>query len=346
MCYFYYYRYPFDPAIGQRHGDPIADQYGIIQYADRSCIIAVADGCNWGERPCEAAVRARDGFLAYLHRKRAKLVNSVQAVHYMLRGFNRAHEAIFRDKDQPGDAGSTTLIGAVVLPVASNSPNPATEPLPSKSKVSDQSPSTSSGASGGGEGGDTPAWQLITASVGDCRGYLLSDGAFKPIGEHLYEPTGRDPGGRLGSWVSDHPDLRNLAIHSCPVQSGDMLLFWTDGVTDNLDARHLGKLPLDIPGLEEYPNDWAEVPSAATPVVERNLQSTVRAIIGDRTDPAGIVTSLVQHCLDTTRSSRTWMLENPGRRLPRDYKLFPGKMDHTTCLCVQIVPHIDTHLSL
>src|SRR3989338_2567938 len=189
--------YPFDPLISRRHGDPIADQFGIIQYADNSCIIALADGCNWGDRPFEAAFRARDTFLAYMHRKRPKLTNSVQVVHYMLRGFNKAHEAIFFEKTDPSDAGSTTLIGAVILPIEdlvalAGAPSFAKQP---EAESSSSSPTSSK----------TPMWQLIPASFGDCRAYIhAADGVFKPIGDHIYHPTGRDPGGRLGSWVSDH----------------------------------------------------------------------------------------------------------------------------------------------
>lgn len=30
------------------------------------------------------------------------------------------------------------------------------------------------------------------------------------------------------------------------------------------------------------------------------------------------------------------MQKNPGKRVPEDYELFPGKLDHTTCLTVKI----------
>jgi hypothetical protein len=46
--------------------------------------------------------------------------------------------------------------------------------------------------------------------------------------------------------------------------------------------------------------------------------------------------------LQLTAPSREFFLNNPGRRLPRDYKLFPGKMDHTTCLCIKIHPFART----
>ena len=40
---------------------------------------------------------------------------------------------------------------------------------------------------------------------------------------------------------------------------------------------------------------------------------------------------LVEHCINLTKSSRDFMETNPDKKLPHDYKLYPGKMDHTTC---------------
>lgn len=49
-----------------------------------------------------------------------------------------------------------------------------------------------------------------------------------------------------------------------------------------------------------------------------------------------IVQRLMNHCFATNRNAATFMQENPTKKLPKDYKLYPGKMDHTTCLCIRV----------
>jgi len=53
--------YDHDPQTGLRHGDPIADCYGAINFAN-GAIMALADGVSWGERPKVAARAAVLGF--------------------------------------------------------------------------------------------------------------------------------------------------------------------------------------------------------------------------------------------------------------------------------------------
>jgi hypothetical protein len=48
-----------------RDGDPICDRFAVELYSNRA-IIAVADGCNWGKRPLEAAVKGIQGFVKHL----------------------------------------------------------------------------------------------------------------------------------------------------------------------------------------------------------------------------------------------------------------------------------------
>jgi len=53
-------------------------------------------------------------------------------------------------------------------------------------------------------------------------------------------------------------------------------------------------------------------------------------------EPQAIVTDILKHCQVTTQSSRDFMLSNIGKKLPSDYVLYPGKMDHTTCVIFKI----------
>jgi hypothetical protein len=40
-----------------REGDPICDQFRLTHFESRT-LLALADGCNWGEEPKEAAAKA------------------------------------------------------------------------------------------------------------------------------------------------------------------------------------------------------------------------------------------------------------------------------------------------
>lgn len=48
--------------------------------------------------------------------------------------------------------------------------------------------------------------------------------------------------------------------------------------------------------------------------------------------------ALVDHAALTTRSSRTFLEQKPNDKLPSDYREYPGKMDHSTCVTFR-VPH-------
>lgn len=49
-----------------------------------------------------------------------------------------------------------------------------------------------------------------------------------------------------------------------------------------------------------------------------------------------ITENLVNHCVIATKKCRDFMEQNPGCKQPTDYKLYPGKFDHTTCVAFRI----------
>jgi hypothetical protein len=49
--------YQVDPSSGQRAGEPLADCFGTVAYAD-GCAMALSDGVSWGAKPRLAARRA------------------------------------------------------------------------------------------------------------------------------------------------------------------------------------------------------------------------------------------------------------------------------------------------
>ena len=52
-----------------------------------------------------------------------------------------------------------------------------------------------------------------------------------------------------------------------------------------------------------------------------------------------IVHRLINHCVATNRNAAIFMQDNPTKKLPKDYKEYPGKMDHTTCVALRVLPN-------
>jgi len=49
-----------------------------------------------------------------------------------------------------------------------------------------------------------------------------------------------------------------------------------------------------------------------------------------------IAEKLISYSLNLTETSRNYMESNPGSPQPSDYKKFPGKVDHTTCIVIRV----------
>jgi len=55
-----------------------------------------------------------------------------------------------------------------------------------------------------------------------------------------------------------------------------------------------------------------------------------------RTAPSLITGKLIEHAWTVTKAGREWMEQNPGKKLPKDYIRYPGKMDHATCVSFEV----------
>ena len=304
--------YPILPGKAHRSGHPIADIFGMLVQEDGSLIASLADGCNWGVKARDAAWAASHGFLEYILARKPFWIGStaLHLGHLLLRGFSTAHDNILDGVEQTlSEAGTTTLLGVLVSPMLGS-----------------------------------PDWMAITCSVGDTKAFLYS-----PTADTVFEISGpqargnaTDPGGRLGPHVEPHgdPDLRNLFLQSTKVSAGDYLLMLTDGVYDNIDPLYQGIPPRDC-GLDA--DQWDE-----DDALHLEVRSTwIRRCIRDRfilrdgapQSPAVICEVLQKFVLDLTESSREFHRTQPNKKLPRDFKLYPGKMDHSTCICIRIPSH-------
>ena len=107
--------YPKLPSL-KRLGDPICDQYAGICFTNGS-LIAIADGCNWGEIPKLAAQTAVTLYTNYLNSHYKELKTTHDIIKYSLRSFLKAHQKIISavDKDTLFLAGTTTILGGMIV---------------------------------------------------------------------------------------------------------------------------------------------------------------------------------------------------------------------------------------
>eukprot|EP01120_Amphizonella_sp_Union-15-10_P009396 TRINITY_DN3542_c0_g1_i2.p1 TRINITY_DN3542_c0_g1~~TRINITY_DN3542_c0_g1_i2.p1 ORF type:complete len:403 (+),score=81.80 TRINITY_DN3542_c0_g1_i2:97-1305(+) len=298
--------YPFYPDNSSREGDPICDSFK-VQTHENGVLFCVTDGCNWGERPRDASNRAKDSFVSYLGSKITEIKNLREVGPHLVQALAYAHQAIIYDKEDVWMAGTTTLLGGVVLQIDN-------------------------------KGCTDPPWGLVCISIGDCKAFHYSWKEKKvcdvTAGNRLNITDARDPGGRIGPYVKDgEPDLRNLTIVALGVEDDDIILTVSDGVHDNLDPQTLGKSPREL-GVDC--DDWKEVDSAIATEKKQSFEcAKLLEIIGENESlitPKLITRRLLNHCMTTTSSGREFMEQNPNCALEHDYHKYPGKMDHTTCV--------------
>lgn len=305
--------YPHIPGRLHREGDPICDSFFLRVYSNR-VVCALADGCSWGNRPLEAARVACKAFMDYMTARMDDIVDVQECGHCLLRAFDKASREIIVGKDDIWDAGTTTLIGGVLLELEDNK------------------------------------WGFLCVSVGDCKAFRYSIKNKEVIDvtqgnrRNLTNPS--DPGGRLGPYLENgSPDLRNLKIYFVECVPNDLLILVSDGVHDNLDPQHLGKEPKDFNiGSESWEEAEKEFPVESERAKNNFRKEIVRELISsvDKNDgvpsPKLLAEKVLDHCKTVTEMGRVWMQENPTKRLPPDYIRYPGKMDHSSCVVLRVGP--------
>lgn len=367
-CGFSTSTYPISSVTNKRDGDPICDQYEYNLY-DNRVVVALADGCNWGKGPREAAYRGVTSFCHYLHNNLSQVKSLTDCSHFLLRAFSEAHHNIINAKEisppflSPSYSWSST-VGGHASPTSSTSPRnsiitslanlTSTSSLSSPSllgqttKSKTNTPTFNIGTTTlvGGislQLRELGRWCFVCCSVGDCKVYHFSlrTGRVTDITSgnrgNISDPT--DPGGRLGPFLPDlSPDLRNLRLSSVFCEEGDFLILCTDGVHDNFDPEQLGFHPssLGFPGVESWDrisDDQAQ--HVKTRYAEKKIASVFKKIGPDIT-PRAIVRGIIDFVFHITKPSREFMHTNPFKKLPKDQKMYPGKMDHSTLICFKV----------
>mmetsp|Transcript_4681 Transcript_4681/g.16466 ORF Transcript_4681/g.16466 Transcript_4681/m.16466 type:complete len:882 (+) Transcript_4681:111-2756(+) len=192
-------------------------------------------------------------------------------------------------------------------------------------------------------------WAFVFANVGDCKAFVYSPSTrtARDITKQnrAASSSARDCGGRLGPYKEEtgEPDLRNLDLRCELIDEGDIIIAVSDGVHDNLDPSMLGWTPseLHLPG-----STWDEIaPEAAEAAKSKFREQRLANLVHTAGTPdactghvplVDMCNALVEYCMATTEKSRQFMQKHPALELPEDYTLYPGKMDHTTCVCVKV----------
>eukprot|EP01133_Synstelium_polycarpum_P008018 gene8018-9420_t len=347
--------YPHLPNHPKREGDPICDHF-CIQMQSTRVIAAVADGCNWGVRPAEAAAKASAAFVEFI--SKALSTSEIQTVqdagNHILSAFNYAHNKIIEGKSDIWDSGTTTLLGGVMVELKDSSRDTSNGPLSRSVPITggpqnlkDLTKSMMSGGVSNARDPNAPPsrWGFICASVGDCKAfhYNHSSKKFTDITKNnrgnVDDP--KDPGGRLGPYVANgHPDLRNLCLHFLPCHENDIIILVSDGVHDNLDPQTIGVAPKEcqLPHESWSDMEFEKVQENKSKYMQEFLKKKLRSPDNDLEPLSAkmITEKLIEHCVETTRSSREFMVAYPNKPLPDDLKAYPGKMDHTTCVAFKV----------
>eukprot|EP01105_Mastigella_eilhardi_P009533 TRINITY_DN224_c2_g1_i1.p1 TRINITY_DN224_c2_g1~~TRINITY_DN224_c2_g1_i1.p1 ORF type:complete len:1437 (+),score=327.44 TRINITY_DN224_c2_g1_i1:298-4311(+) len=111
--------YPVSTVDKIRLGDPICDQYRVI--VDHECVIfAVADGCNWGNKPKMAASNASTAFIEFVRENCCKASTVKDLGGIVLDGLIRANRSIsshILEEEMTDSVGTTTMLGGVIVPL-------------------------------------------------------------------------------------------------------------------------------------------------------------------------------------------------------------------------------------
>jgi len=317
--------YPPVPSNDRRDGDPVCDRYHIEVFS-HGIIMSIADGCNWGSRPRNAAIKATEGFINYF--KTTPLKDLKDIGRHLFKAISNAHNNIIQGHDDVWESGTTTLLGALLMEVTQKKDKKQNN---NKNQIL-----------------ECPNWAFMGVSVGDCKAFRWSNKNRKVIDitegnrSSLSDPT--DPGGRIGPYLEEGaPDLRNIDLYFEMCEEGDLILLLSDGVHDNLDPQFLGKLPSEF---NIHTQTWKEAELLYPDLLDSTKTSYRNKMIEDIIDridqknpdtvPIELCKYLMNHCEIVTKNGREFLIKNHNKRIPENIHEYPGKMDHATACCIRV----------
>ncbi|XP_065835113.1 PP2C-like domain-containing protein CG9801 isoform X1 [Oscarella lobularis] len=318
----------YDHPPGREHpqGHPVADVFGVAVYPN-SCVIALADGVNWGEKARLAARCAVRGAMERIHKDLYAPPNALRhatldthvVTRVVLSAFGDAQDAIIKS-----EATMTTLCVAVVCRLLHS---------------------------------DT-GWAVVTVNVGDSYAYIYSPTTGRvrevTVGSHPEERDMRDSGGVLGPADGLHPDLSNLTCSVTTISTGDVVFLLSDGVTDNFDPVVLRKST-----TEKEKRAWRhlDMPEPDLPIWTREERESFQCrkmedalrqptLTGQRRTAREVCAALIGYSTERTNDRRR-LLEEPDNQtdlwppkkrrermdeLERVLKRMSGKLDHAAAV--------------
>ena len=326
----------------KHHGDPIADVFAIVA-RPKNAILALADGCNWGQKPLRAARCAVKGCTEFLDRalfNSETMPRDTQSLAKLIRkSFDIAQELIIKYD------GATTTISVVVACEMET-------PIHNKS------------------------WALCVVSVGDspCLVWKHKREVVEEVTsvvEEGKERDLRDCGGCLGANVGTQPDLSNLMCYFVPVARNDVVFLASDGIFDNFDPVILLK------GTTECERQRKSGEFVATlgnlPVLSRRqreegqlhiIAEHLRKVKSEKTlqllDAKTVTTSLIEYVQNVTSCKRNYLESGcididksdlsahaKSKKKAEALNTMPGKLDHASIVAYMIGgPQQDEELRL
>ncbi len=300
-------------------GEPNADVFG-IQARENSCILAMADGVNWGRKSRLAARCAVYAVMEHIN-SNLQLIrdqpNSHTISQLLLDAVTlKAHDLILKKH-----ATLTTLSAAIVCEM------------------------------------DKPGeWGLFACSVGDSPVYVYCPHTRKvievTIGCHDQD-GGRDmrmAGGVLGPSLGSKPDLGNLTISYLPVFPGDIVFSTSDGVSDNFTSKVMRGCELDggvlPPETTVHLSNCCEHVSHMTTRLNDHQEK-----LSEHLSAQTIAACLINHTVEVTEKKRLLRsdcieknidlrreaLKNP--EFSAKLNAAVGKLDHATVVAYQVGQH-------
>lgn len=329
-------------------GDPIADVFGIV-VRENCCVMAIADGVNWGKKSRLAARCATRAVMDHVSCNLSRL----EADHPMSGTVVQLLEEAVTLKAQALILGHhatlTTLSAAVVCEMKTKTPG--------------------------------REWGLFVCAVGDSPVYVYCPESRQVVeatlGCHDGTRDMRMAGGVLGPSLGSSPDLSNLTYAYLPVYPGDIVFAVSDGISDNFSNKAMrglrrekeelllgGKpavetccentpphltssgekvmLPADKPALRSCCENIPHL----TSVLQRH-QETIGAHLSAQT----VTACLVNHAVAATHSKRLLrtqcLEENIDMRLEAavnpefaaKLSAASGKLDHAAVVAYQVGQH-------
>lgn len=330
------------PGKDQHNGDPVADVFAVVSY-ENSCVLAIADGVNWGHKPRLAARCAVNGAISHINERLYAShnypVTTQDIFHTILRSFDIAQQLIIEY-----EGTTTTLCVAVVC-----------ELMPVKGPT---------------------RWGCCLVCLGDSLAYVYrrATGVVEELTSFSHIDIERDMrncGGCLGPHIGTEPDVENMFCVFSPVAEHDIVFLTTDGISDNFDpVVRKEALPTPLPhsrvvydsdsdsAADKSPVSQDDILPFLTPV-ERHRHSLklMTNVIhhfanNDLTliDAFNVATHLMTDAYRITEKQRTYLEETilPNdctpeerrrnyREIKKALKKLPGKLDHATVVAYQVL---------